>query len=190
MSGFLVFLDRDGTINEDVGLVYRTKDIRLIPKAALGIKLLNSKGVKIAITTNQPVVARNLCTEEDVKRINGHLLSLLAREGARIDAVYYCPHHPETNHPEANDPKYRCKCECRKPGIGMLKAASERFHIMPSNCFIIGDSTRDIMAGKNFGCTTILLKTDSGGSDDKYDVKPDHICDDLYEAAKLVVRLL
>lgn len=189
-ESFLVFLDRDGTINEEINLLHKVEDIKLIPKAVDGIKLLNENGVKTAIVTNQPVVARNLCSEDDVKGINLRILDLLRGKGARIDVVLYCPHHPETNHPEANDPKYRRDCECRKPRTGMLREAAERFGVPPQKCFMIGDSTRDIKAGKNFGCTTILLRTGYGGKDGKYDAEPDFVCDNLYEAAKTVVSMI
>ena len=191
MAGrFLVLLDRDGTINDDPGLICDALSIRLLPNAAEGIKLLNKKGIIVAIVTNQPVVARNLCTEEDVQRINDHLLSLLGREGAAVDAVFYCPHHPETGHPEANDPRYRIGCDCRKPNPGMLRQASEMFGIPPSNCFMIGDSTRDVLAGKNFGCRTVLVRTGGGGKDGKFKAKPDYVCEDLLSAAELVVSLI
>jgi len=185
----LVLLDRDGTINEDEDLICKTSQVRLIPRAAQAIKLLNERSITVAMVTNQPVVARNLCTEDDVRKINKHIVSMLAKQGARIDAVYYCPHHPEKGHPGAN-PIYRVDCDCRKPKIGMLKAASERFGIAPKDCFMIGDTTRDIKAGKDFGCKTILVRTGHGGKDKKYDVTADHVCDDLYDAAKLVVSLI
>jgi histidinol-phosphate phosphatase family protein len=190
MSGFLVFLDRDGTIIDEADLLCDPKKLRLIHGAAEGIKLLNSKGVRVAIVTNQPVVARGLCSEDDVKAINSHLLRMLKKESAKIDAVYYCPHHPEKNHPEANDPKYRRECGCRKPKTGMLEEASRRFGIPSDKCFMIGDSTRDVQTARNFNCVSILVKTGYGGNDTKFDAKPDHVCKDLLEAAKLVVSLI
>jgi histidinol-phosphate phosphatase family protein len=186
--GFLVLVDRDGTINEEVDLLHHESKLVLIPRAAKGIKLLNSHGIKVAIVTNQPVVARGMATEEDVQRINRKLAEMLEREGAHIDAVYYCPHHPD--HPEAGDPRYRKDCYCRKPKTGMLEAASRQLDIPAERCFMIGDSTRDIAAGKGFGCRTILVRTGYGGRDGKYDAVPDYFCDDLYEAAKLVVSLI
>jgi histidinol-phosphate phosphatase family protein len=183
--GFLALIDRDGTINEEVDLLHHESGLALIPGAANGIKLLNSHGVKVAVVTNQPVVARGLCTEEDVRQINKKLEGLLAKEGAHVDAIYYCPHHPE-QHPEG-DPKYRTDCYCRKPKTGMLEEASKKFDVPPERCFMIGDSTRDMAAGKSFGCTTILVRTGYGGKDGKYDATPDYTCGNLYEAAKLVV---
>lgn len=185
---FLALVDRDGTINEEVDLLHHESRLVLIPGAAKGICLLNSHGIKVAIVTNQPVVARGLCSEEDVQQINKKLSEILGQDGARIDAVYYCPHHPD--HPEAGDPRYRKECYCRKPKTGMLEAASRQFNIPPDRCFMIGDSTRDIVAGKDFGCRTILVRTGYGGKDGKYKATPDYVCDDLHEAAKLVVGLI
>lgn len=184
---FLALVDRDGTINEEVDLLHHESRLALIPGAAEGIRLLNSQGIKVAVVTNQPVVARGMCTEEDVQRINRRLESLLAGEGAKVDAVYYCPHHPD-HHPEGN-PKYRKACYCRKPGTGMLREASGKFGVPPERCFMIGDSTRDIAAGRDFGCRTMLVRTGYGGKDGKYPAVPDYTCDNLLEAAKLLVEL-
>jgi histidinol-phosphate phosphatase family protein len=115
---------------------------------------------------------------------------MLADKGAHIDAVFYCPHHPETHHPEANDPKYRTECACRKPKTGMLEQASKRFGIPPARCFIIGDSSRDLQTGKNFGCKSILVLTGYAGKDGKFDARPDYVCAGLKEAAELVVGLI
>jgi D-glycero-D-manno-heptose 1,7-bisphosphate phosphatase len=187
MKSFLVLAARDGTINEDVGLLRDENRLVLIPGAAKGIRLLNSHGIKVALVTNQSVVARGMATEEEVQRINRKLTELLEREGARIDAVYYCPHHPD-HHPEGN-PEYRKDCYCRKPKSGMLEAASTQFGIPSDRCFMIGDSTRDVAAGKAFGCKTILVRTGYGGKDGKHPATPDYVCDDLCEAAQLIVRL-
>jgi histidinol-phosphate phosphatase family protein len=185
---FLALVDRDGTINEEVDLLHHESRLALIPGAAKGIKLLNSSGVKVAIVTNQPVVARGMCTEDDVRRINRKLEGMLNREGASVDAVYYCPHHPD--HPEEGNRKYRVDCYCRKPKTGMLEAASKQFSAPPERCFMIGDSTRDIAAGKSFGCRTILVGTGYGGKDGKYPAVPDYTCADLHEAAKIVAGIV
>ncbi|MFH1521130.1 MAG: HAD family hydrolase [Candidatus Micrarchaeota archaeon] len=187
---YLVLLDRDGTINTHVGLVTKPEQLVLLPNAAKAIKLLNDHNIFVAIITNQSIVARNLCTEAEAEAINQHLVDMLAKYGAKIDAIYYCPHHPEKNHPEANSSFYRINCDCRKPKPGMLVKAAKHFRIAPENCFMVGDSTRDMLAGKNFGCKTILLRTGEGGKDGKYHVLPDYTSDNLYEAAKLIVNLI
>jgi mannose-1-phosphate guanylyltransferase/phosphomannomutase len=182
-----VFLDRDGVINEDVDLVYKTSQLRLIKGSAEGIRMLNQKGFLTIVITNQPVVARNLCTEEEVMQINEKLKRMLARNGARLDGIYYCPHHPDKGYPEEN-PKYKIECECRKPKIGMIMRASRDFGINPRQCVFVGDRTADIKTGENAGCSTILVKTGKGGADGKYDVRPDYVCKNLLEAAKLILK--
>lgn len=180
-------MDRDGVINEEVDLVYREDQLFLVPGAAGAIRRLNDAGVLVIVATNQPVVARNLCTEDDVRRINAHLEEMLYETaGARLDAVYYCPHHPETHHPDGN-PAYRGPCECRKPNIGMLESARRQFGLDYGKCFLVGDSTRDIQTGINAGCRTILVRTGYAGRDGRYDVRPDFIVDDLAAAVDVIL---
>ncbi len=190
MSDSIVFVDRDGTINAEKDLLVDESELVLIPGSAEGIRVLNDAGAKVIIVSNQSVVARNLCTEEDVERVNARLLQMLAEKGARVDAIYYCPHHPEKNHPEANDPKYRRECDCRKPGTGMLEAGAKKFSVAPECCFMVGDSARDIKAGKDFGAVSILVRTGHGGKYKNSETKPDYVVDNLLEAAKLVVDML
>jgi len=184
----VVFLDRDGVINEDIELITKPSQIKLIKGSAEGLKLLKKHGFITIVVTNQPVVARNLCTEEDVKKINEKLKTMLAKKGAIIDAIYYCPHHPDKGYPEEN-PAYKIECECRKPKIGMLLKASEDFGFELKNCIVVGDRTVDIQTGKNAGCRTILVKTGKGGNDKKYDVKPDYVCKNLFAAARLIIKI-
>jgi histidinol-phosphate phosphatase family protein len=184
----VVFLDRDGVINEDIELITKPSQIKLIKGSAEGLKLLKKHGFITIVVTNQPVVARNLCTEEDVKKINEKLKTMLAKKGAVIDAIYYCPHHPDKGYPEEN-PAYKIECECRKPKIGMLLKASEDFGFDLKNCIVVGDRTVDIQTGKNAGCRTILVKTGKGGNDKKYDVKPDYVCKNLFAAARLIIKI-
>jgi mannose-1-phosphate guanylyltransferase / phosphomannomutase len=182
------FLDRDGTINENVDWLTDRKDIILIPGAAEGIKLLNEKQILVVVITNQPVVARGMATEDDVHKMNARLATLLEEKGARIDAFYFCPHHPETNHPEANDPKYRRDCDCRKPKPGMFRDAARTHNIDLAQSFMVGDKTIDIAAGKAAGCSTILVQTGSAGNDGKEQVTPDHICKTIKEACELIIK--
>lgn len=186
---YLVLLDRDGTINAHAGLVIKPEQLVLLPDAAKAIKLLNDHNILVAIVTNQPIVARNLCTEDEAEAINQYLINMLAKQGAKVDAAYFCPHHPESTHPEASN-SYRIDCNCRKPKTGMLVQAAKHFKISPLNCFMVGDSTRDILAGKNFGCKTIILQTGEAGKDGTYSVLPDYTSDNLYEAAKLIIGLI
>lgn len=183
-----VFLDRDGVINEEINLLTKPEELRLIKRSSEAIKRLNENGFWVIVVTNQPVVARGLCSEEDIDRIHEKLKTMLKERNAYIDAIYYCPHHPERGHPEANNPKYRMECSCRKPKIGMLKRASEEFHFKLQESIIIGDRTVDIKTGKNAGCKTILVRTGYGGKDGKYKVKPDYIFNDLFNAVDFIIK--
>lgn len=176
-----VFLDRDGVIIKEVDNLRRVSQLRLIPGAAKAIQALNKMGVLVIIITNQPVVARGWITEKELAHIHSILLKRLAKKGAKIDALYYCPHHPE-----ANLKKYRQKCFCRKPNIGLIKKAIKDFSISIKKSFIIGDQTRDILTGKNAGLKTILIKTGYGGRDGKFNVKPDFEAKNLIKAIEIV----
>lgn len=185
--GIAWILDRDGVINEELSTskivhLLDASQFRLIPRAGEAIKLLNDAGFFVVVASNQPAVAKNLCTEEDVHSVNSRMEKELARYGARIDAIYICPHHPEQGHPEANDPKYRKDCECRKPKPGMFLQAARDLGIDLSLSTAVGDKTSDILAGKNAGCKTILVRTGYAGEDKKYPVQPDQTAQDLYEA--------
>jgi len=182
-----VFLDRDGVINREVDLIWRTDQLALLPGAAEAVRRLNRAGVLAIVVTNQPVVARNLCTEEDLARLNEHLAAMLwEAAGARLDALFSCPHHPETRHPDAN-PLYRGPCRCRKPAIGMLEAARERFGLDFRRCFLVGDTTRDIQTGASAGCRTILVRTGYAGRDGRFGAEPDFVAEDLPAAVDLVL---
>jgi histidinol-phosphate phosphatase family protein len=183
-----VFLDRDGTINEEVNLLHRVEDFRLTPGAGSAICALNRLRLPVLVATNQPVVARNLCSEADILRVHEHMSAELAREGARIDAVYYCPHHPETHHADGN-PQYRVECDCRKPKIGMFMRGAAEFDLELRRCVLIGDSSTDTAAASAAGMRSILVRTGYGGNDAKYAVRPHYVVSGLPEAADLVGTL-
>jgi D-glycero-D-manno-heptose 1,7-bisphosphate phosphatase len=184
-----VFLDRDGTINEEVGLIEESSKLRLIPGAALAMARLKAAGAVLIVTTNQPVVARGLVDETGLDGIHARLKEMLAQEGAVLDAVFYCPHHPETHHAEAADPRYRKRCDCRKPEPGMLLRGAERFGLDPAACYMVGDSTRDVAAGRAAGCrAALLLETGFAGGDGTCpDAKPDAVLADLAAAAEWIL---
>ncbi|MEE9322960.1 MAG: HAD-IIIA family hydrolase [Candidatus Aenigmarchaeota archaeon] len=182
-----VFLDRDGVINEEINLLCKPSQLKPIEGSAEGIRMLNENGFLVIVVTNQPVVARNLCTEEDLVIIHGRLKELLAERGAKLDAIYYCPHHPDKGYPEEN-PKYKIDCECRKPKPGMILQASKDFALDPRKCVIVGDRLTDIEIGENVGCKTILVLTGNGRDSKNADAKPDHVCENLLEAAKLIIK--
>ena len=140
------------------------------------------------VITNQPAVARGLIDEPGLRRIHDRLDVLFAEAGAPLDAIYYCPHHPETHHPEANDPRYRKLCECRKPNIGMLTRAARDFGVNLARSFMVGDSTRDVQTAKNAGCRGVLVKTGAGGNDGRFAARPDAVCPDVLAAAEWIVE--
>ena len=183
-----VFLDRDGTINESVGLVARPDQLRLIPGAAAALKQLKDAGALLLLVTNQPVVAREMIDEAGLKLIHDRLQELLAEQGVALDGIFYCPHHPETHHPEASNPRYRRDCECRKPKPGMILAAAEKFSVDIESSYLVGDSTRDIAAALAAGCIPLLVKTGSGGADGTCpDAEPEAVLDDLAGAARWIM---
>jgi len=148
-----LFLDRDGTITVDKGFVHKKEDLELLPGVAEAIRLANEHGFMVVVVTNQSGVARGYFTEEDVQTFNAYLAQILAEQGARIDAFYYCPHHPE-----APVETYRKACSCRKPRPGLLLQAAQELDIDLSQSWMVGDSPRDVEAGKRAGCKTILLE--------------------------------
>lgn len=182
-----VFLDRDGVINEDVSFLSKPSQMRLIRGSAEAVKMLKDSGFLVIAVTNQPVVARNMCTEEDLARIHERMEELLSEKGAKLDAIYYCPHHPDKGYPGEN-PKYKIDCECRKPKPGMVFQASNDFGIEPSGCFVVGDRTSDIKMGRDAGCRTVLVRTGRAGKDGKFDIRPDYVCENLLEAARLIIK--
>ena len=174
-----VFLDRDGVINEDSGWIRRREDLDLFPFAGAAIRKLNARGWLAIVVSNQSAVARELCTHDEIKRIHEELQVQLARAGARIDAIYYCPHHPDFG--PVRD------CDCRKPKTGMIDRGVEEFGIDRDQSFLIGDKTSDLLAGERAGLKTILVRTGEGGRDQAYDVVPDVTVADLTEAVNWIL---
>jgi histidinol-phosphate phosphatase family protein len=178
-----VFLDRDGTINKEVNVLRSLKQLRILPGAGAAIKKLNRLGFLVIVVTNQPVVARGWLTKKEVDEIHTVMVKRVGKSGAKIDAIYYCPHHPE-----ANLKKYRLTCRCRKPNIGMVLSAAKKFGVNLRKSFMVGDSTRDILTGKRAGLKTVLVKTGYAGLDGKYRVEPDFTAKDLRSAANIISR--
>lgn len=183
-----VFLDRDGTINEDFGYVVDPRRLVLLPRAAEGIKLLGEFGVPIVVVSNQSAVGRGYCTEEDVEEVNGALASLLEGRGAKVDAFYYCPHHPE-----ARIPAYRVACPFRKPEPGMVLRAASEHGMDPKKSYVIGDMHSDIELGRRVKARTVLVLTGRGEETlemvkSKGAPKPGFVAKDLVEAAWWVLE--
>ncbi len=176
-----VFLDRDGTIIQQVELMCQVSKLRLLPGAAEAIRLFNQENLPVIIVTNQPVIARGICTEHEVELIHDELKRRLLNKGARIDAIYFCPHHPN-----ATLEKYRVKCSCRKPEPGMILRAAHEQRVDLGRSVMIGDTTQDVLAGARGGTRTILVRTGHGGRDPwQYDCAPDWTAKNLLEAARL-----
>lgn len=146
-----IFLDRDGVVSKEVNLLCRPEQLELIEGAAEAIRLINQKGYLAVIVTNQPVIARNLCSIEELEYIHEKLETLLGEQQAYLNAIYYCPHHPDSGYPEERK-EYKIKCECRKPAPGMLLKAAKDWNIDMVRSYMIGDRDTDVMAGKNAGC--------------------------------------
>ena len=147
-----VFLDRDGTINVYKGLISRVQDLELIPNIADTIRKINESGYLAIVVTNQPVIARGDCTVEELERIHEKLETLLGQEGAYIDDIFYCPHHPDKGF-AGERPEYKIACGCRKPRPGMLLQAAEKYNIDLAQSYMVGDDERDMEAGRQAGCT-------------------------------------
>ena len=145
-----IFLDRDGTINKYVGFLRNIDDFELIEGVAEAIKLINQSGYLAIVVTNQPVIARGEVTWEELNEIHKKMATLLGKEGAYVDGIYICPHHPDKGF-EGECPEYKIDCDCRKPKPGLLLQAAKDFNIDLTESYMIGDSQRDVEAGENAG---------------------------------------
>jgi D-glycero-D-manno-heptose 1,7-bisphosphate phosphatase len=184
-----VFVDRDGTLNEERDFIRTPFDLVLIPGAAAAVKRLNDRGIPVCVVSNQSGIARGYMTEEDVKIIHEKLLEELRQEGAWADKIYYCPHHPT----EGLAP-YRITCECRKPGAGMLRQGARELDLNLERSFVIGDKLIDIRAGKSVDATTVLVLTGYGqlslekASEER--VWPHKVMPSIVEAVSYVLEIL
>lgn len=159
-----IFLDRDGTINRYVGFLRKIDDFELLPGTAEAIKRINESGYLAVVVTNQPVIARGEVTTAQLREIHNKMETLLGAEGAYLDAIYYCPHHPHKGY-EGEIPELKIECGCRKPKPGMLLKAAEDFNIDLSRSWMIGDGENDVLAGQAAGCATALIGAGSYGQD-------------------------
>jgi histidinol-phosphate phosphatase family protein len=182
-----VFLDRDGTIIEEVAFLNRPEQVKLLPGVAEAIKMLKAAGYRVAVVTNQPVIARGDCTPLQLLQIHDHLELALSEEGAFLDGIYYCPHHPDKGF-EGERPELKIHCECRKPGIGMVRQAVDELNLDLSASWLIGDRTGDVQTGHNCGVRSVLLRTGVGGRDQRYEIAPDFVFDDLLAAARYIAQ--
>lgn len=184
-----IFLDRDGTINKLKDFIYMPEDLELIDCSIEAIKRINSSHFLAVVVTNQPSVARGLCDEEELNIIHNKLRTLLGNQGAYIDELYYCPHHPDKGF-EGEREEYKIKCNCRKPDIGMLKKAELELNIDLKKSYMIGDSLMDIEMADRAGMKSILVRTGLAGSDNKYNAEPEYICENILDAVNFIIEEL
>lgn len=183
-----VFLDRDGVLVEDAGLVTRTEQFQVLEGTAEALALLRAAGFALVVVTNQTVVARGLASEGQVALLHDWLGRTLRALGAGVDAFFTCPHHPQ-----ASVETYRLECACRKPRPGLLLQAAQELGLDCHRSVLVGDRGSDIAAGRAAGCRTILVTTGRHldppieSPDGAYDGTPDRACATLLEAARLIV---
>ena len=178
-----IFLDRDGTINKYKGFITMPEEFELIDGVTEAITMMNENGYLVIVVTNQPVIARGECSFDVLKEIHDKMETLLGEKGAYIDGIYYCPHHPDKGF-VGERPEYKIKCECRKPKPGMLLDAALKFNIDLNSSYMIGDSKRDIEAGKAAGCSTVFL----GSKESIENTSDTLIYDSLLEFANDVIK--
>jgi D,D-heptose 1,7-bisphosphate phosphatase len=179
-----IFLDRDGVLNYDTDLIHRTEDFQLYDFAASSLRKINKSDYLSVLTTNQSVVARNLIDLDGLRQIHNKMETDLGEQGAFLDAIYFCPHHPHGGFPEEN-PAFKVDCDCRKPKPGMILKATERFNINLKQSWMIGDSERDVLSGKAAGVKTIGVKTGHGQK--KSLVEPDFFFSNVKEAVDFII---
>ncbi len=179
-----IFLDRDGVLNVERSYISKPDELELYDFTPDAVRKINQAGYLSVVVTNQSAIARNLCTEEEVYTIHKKMETILGEQRAWLDAIYFCPHHPEKGFPEEN-PIYKIDCDCRKPKTGMFRRAIEKFNINIHESFMIGDSERDIQAGINVGCVTIGVRTGYGIKKTK--LFPDYMFTDLAEAVDFIL---
>ena len=182
-----IFLDRDGTVNEFRGFIANPDGLELIDGAAEAIRKINASGYLAILITNQPVIARGQITFAELDEIFRKMKTLLGREGAYLDDIYYCPHHPDKGF-AGEITELKIECSCRKPKTGMIDAAAAKYNIDLSQSWMVGDMTMDIQCGANAGCHTCLVQTGKAGTDGKYDARPEIIEKDLLSFANGLLR--
>ena len=181
-----VFLDRDGTLAEEAGYLSSLERLHIFPYAIDAVRLLNRAGFVIVVITNQAGIARGIIKETFVGETHAHIAQRFAEGGARIDAFYYCPHHPK-----GIVEGFIGACDCRKPQPGMLRRAADDLDLDLASSFVVGDALRDVEAGKAVGARAVLVRTGYGATEyarpDRH-VEPDAIVDNLMGAVAWILR--
>ncbi|NIA05150.1 MAG: D-glycero-beta-D-manno-heptose 1,7-bisphosphate 7-phosphatase [Proteobacteria bacterium] len=183
-----VFLDRDGTINEQMGYINHLSRFHLLPGVAEAVRLLNDRQVPVVVVTNQSGLARGYFPPELLDEVHEKMAGQLAQKGAHIDGLYICPHHPE-----AKEKQYRQECCCRKPKTGLLEQAAVEMNLDLKRSFMVGDRWSDLKCAVRAGATPILVLTGYGRGDLQYigpqqEIRPAYVADDLLVAAQWIIR--
>jgi D-glycero-D-manno-heptose 1,7-bisphosphate phosphatase len=184
-----VFIDRDGTISEEVGYVNHISRYRVFPFAAAAVRALNDAGRLAVLVTNQAGVARGYFAEEMIGQVHGALAGELARDGARLDAVYYCPHHPSVG-----EPPYRLDCDCRKPKPGLILRAAAELRLDLARCWMVGDRYSDTQLARNAGVRSAFVLTGYGRGEFEHQShawphRPDLVAENLLEAVLKIISV-
>jgi len=182
-----VFLDRDGTINEQMGYINHLSRFHLLPGVAEAIRILNDRQIPVVVITNQSGLARGYFPRELLEQVHGKMHDQLAEQGATIDGVYVCPHHPE-----AVAEQYRVRCNCRKPNTGLLEQAAAELNLDLHRSFLVGDRWSDVRCAVRAGCTPVLVLTGYGRGDHLYigpgqDDQPEFVAESLLEAVRWII---
>jgi len=182
-----VFLDRDGTINEQMGYINHLSRFHLLPGVGPAIRQLNEHGLPVVVATNQSGLARGYFPESLLEAVHAQMRRLLALDGARIDGLYVCPHHPE-----AKEERFRLACACRKPKTGLLEQAAVEMGLDLQRSYVVGDRWSDLRCGAAVGATTILVLTGYGRGDACYigpgqAVQPAWVAEDLAAAVRWIL---
>jgi histidinol-phosphate phosphatase family protein len=181
-----VFLDRDGTLNREVDGVRSPDQLELLPGVADAIHRLNHNGWRAIVVSNQPIIAKGFCTESDVQAVHNKLETMLGRDHAFVDRIYYCPHHPEKGF-AGERADLKIDCACRKPKPGMVLQAAKDLNIDLGQSWFIGDTTTDVQTARNAGVKSILVRTGYAGKDAKYPAQADYSFDSVREAVEFVL---
>jgi D-glycero-D-manno-heptose 1,7-bisphosphate phosphatase len=177
-----VFLDRDGTINEQMGYINHLSRFHLLPGAAEAIRLLNARQVPVVVVTNQSGLARGYFPQTLLDQVHATMINLLTEQGARLDGLYVCPHHPT-----AKEEQYRKNCNCRKPRTGLLEQAAAELNLDLAKSYLVGDRWSDITCAVRAGCTPVLVLTGYGRGDYQYigpgqELQPAYVAENLLDA--------
>lgn len=181
-----VFLDRDGTLNEEMGYINHASRFRIFSFVPEAIKILNDCAYLVFVVTNQSGLARGYFNEELLETVHANLIKEVEKKSAKIEKIFFCPHHLQEG-----TSKYKIECDCRKPKPGMINRAKSEYNINLEQSYIIGDRYRDVEFGKNLGLTAIMVLTGYGLGEYTYQKnswpeQPDHVCNNLLDAANII----